>query len=82
MADVFENKLRVKLVTAFPIGEFQEKDLVHKIATKMQKEVLLEKKIDESIIGGCILKIGDKVIDNSIANSLLSLRKELQSVKS
>jgi F-type H+-transporting ATPase subunit delta len=38
--------------------------------------VELETKIDPELIGGFVLKVGDKQIDTSIARSLNQLKKE------
>jgi F-type H+-transporting ATPase subunit delta len=40
-------------------------------------EVELIEKIDSNIIGGFILKIGDKQIDRSVSRQLVNLKKEL-----
>jgi F-type H+-transporting ATPase subunit delta len=40
------------------------------------KEVLVKEKIDEKLIGGFILKVGDKQFDASIASGLSKLKKE------
>lgn len=46
-------------------------EMVKKISTK--KTVHLEEKVDEDIIGGYILKVGDQQIDDSIRTKLKSL---------
>ncbi|WP_316808511.1 ATP synthase F1 subunit delta [Pedobacter agri] len=40
------------------------------------KEVIVNEKIDEKLIGGFILKVGDKQFDASIASGLNKLKKE------
>ncbi|HAI73763.1 MAG TPA: ATP synthase F1 subunit delta [Candidatus Moranbacteria bacterium] len=42
------------------------------------KEVMLNNKIDEKIIGGVIIKIGDEVMDGSVGGQLNRLRKCLE----
>lgn len=39
-------------------------------------EVIVKEKVDEKLIGGFILKVGDKQFDASIANGLNKLKKE------
>ena len=39
-------------------------------------EVIVKEKVDEKLIGGFILKVGDKQFDASIASSLNKLKKE------
>ena len=37
----------------------------------------IEEKIDKSLIGGIVIKIGDSVIDGSLKNKLKQLKREL-----
>jgi F-type H+-transporting ATPase subunit delta len=41
------------------------------------KEVIIKEKVNEKLIGGFILKVGDRQFDASIAGSLNKLKKEL-----
>lgn len=52
----------------------QALDLVKK---QLNGEIELVEKIDSSIIGGFVLKIGDKQLDKSVARQLVNLKKEL-----
>ncbi len=47
------------------------------VKTQLKGEVDLVEKVDESTIGGFILKIGDKQIDKSVSRQLSNLKKEL-----
>ncbi len=40
------------------------------------KEVIVKEKVDEKLIGGFVLKVGDKQFDASIASGLSKLKKE------
>jgi F-type H+-transporting ATPase subunit delta len=40
------------------------------------KEVIVKEKVNENLIGGFILKVGDKQFDASIANGLNKLKKD------
>lgn len=43
------------------------------------KQVRLETKVDASIMGGMVIRVGDTVYDGSITNQLATLRERLQS---
>ena len=43
------------------------------------KEVELTSRVDESIIGGLVLQVGNMVLDASIRNSLEKLRRSVAS---
>ena len=47
------------------------------VKSQLSGEVELVEKVDSNIIGGFILKIGDKQIDKSVARQLSNLKKEL-----
>ena len=48
-----------------------------KIATLSNKKITIENSVDPAIIGGFILRIGDKQYNASIANRLQVLKREL-----
>ncbi len=47
------------------------------VKSQLNGEVELVEKVDANIIGGFILKIGDKQLDKSVARQLSNLKKEL-----
>lgn len=73
-----QNNIEVATVTtAFPMDSELEAKVVAKIATFSDKKVTLHNTIDPSIIGGFILRIGDKQYNASVANRLQVLKREL-----
>lgn len=65
----------VKATFANEITEEQLKKLVEKLEKNSNKKVNLEFAVDSSLIGGGILKIGDKIIDGSIKTQLNKMAK-------
>ena len=66
-----------KVTTAVPLtGELEKKVLDRVEALTGSKKVTIENEIDESIIGGFILRIGDLQYNASIANQLSNLKRE------
>jgi F-type H+-transporting ATPase subunit delta len=66
-----------KVITAIAITPELEAKVLAKIATFSDKKITIENTIDESIIGGFILRIGDKQYNASVANRLQVLKREL-----
>ena len=66
-----------KVTTAFPITPELEAKVLAKIKEFSNKSVTIVNIVDESIIGGFILRIGDKQYNASVANSLQTLKREL-----
>ncbi|WP_162128621.1 ATP synthase F1 subunit delta [Flavobacterium phycosphaerae] len=65
-----------KVTTAFPITADLESKVLAKIATISDKKITIENMVDPSIIGGFILRIGDKQYNASVANRLQELKRE------
>ncbi|MEO9893594.1 ATP synthase F1 subunit delta [Aurantibacter sp.] len=64
------------VTTAVPLTAEMEKKILNKVESMTGNKVVLENKIDESIVGGFILRVGDLQYDASIANKLSSLKRE------
>jgi len=66
-----------KVTTAIALDTNLEKQVLAKIATFSNKKITIENIVDPAIIGGFILRIGDKQYNASIANRLQVLKREL-----
>ena len=66
-----------KVTTAFPITPELEAKVLAKIKEFSNKTVTIQNIVDESIIGGFVLRIGDKQYNASVASRLQTLRREL-----
>lgn len=68
----------VNVTTTQPLTESLRAEIVKKIKSDYQlSEVELVEKVDESLIGGMILRIGDKQLDASIRRQLNDIKQEL-----
>ena len=67
--------LDVKATFTKELTDEQKKKLIDKLSQKTGKEINLKIKIDKDILGGGIIKIGDKIIDGSIRRELDNWRK-------
>jgi F-type H+-transporting ATPase subunit delta len=66
-----------ELVTATPPDEKLRQSIIRLITRKFDSRVDLHEKVDQSIIGGFILRVGDQQIDASISNKLERIKNEL-----
>ena len=62
--------LDVRATFTKELTDEQKKKLIDKLSQKTGKEINLEIKIDKNILGGGIIRIGDKIIDGSIRREL------------
>lgn len=68
--------LDVEATFAQDITEKQRERLIKNLEKRTNKKINLKVNIDKSIIGGGILKIGDKIIDGTIKTQLKTLIKQ------
>ena len=64
------------VTTAVPMTPEIEKLVLAKVATFSSKTITLENKVDPAIIGGFVLRIGDKQYNASVTNRLQQLKRE------
>lgn len=64
------------VTTAVPLDAAMEKKILKKVTELTGNEVTIESKVDESIIGGFILRVGDLQYDASVSNKLNNLKRE------
>ena len=70
---------RVKAYSAVALDQ-SDKDRIREYVKNMVKKVVaLETEVDPSIIGGLVIRVGDKLLDGSTRTKLLSLKSELES---
>ena len=68
------------VVSAQALSAEQQKRLSDTLASKSGKKVKLNTRVDESLIGGMIVKLGSQMIDSSIRSKLASLQNAMKEV--
>jgi F-type H+-transporting ATPase subunit delta len=63
------------VITAAPLDELLREEVINFIKKNGDKKVELTEKIDESIVGGAIIKMGDKQLDASVSREISELRQ-------
>lgn len=72
-----QNIQSAEFVSATSINEQIRKSITQLIEKKFKSAVDLREIVDDGIIGGYILRVGDQQIDASIASKLTRIKKEL-----
>lgn len=66
------------VTTAISLSEAKQKEIEARlIATTTYKKMEMHFSVDEDLIGGMIIRIGDRIVDSSIRTSLFEMRKQL-----
>ncbi|MBM4207010.1 MAG: F0F1 ATP synthase subunit delta [Gammaproteobacteria bacterium] len=73
-----EGYIDVSVQTAFPFSKEGEQKFAAALEKTLNKKVHMNVAVDQSLIGGVLVRAGDRVIDGSIRGQLQNLRKALQ----
>lgn len=77
MVEAAANRVTVELTTARPISKELQEEVRTSLESSLRSTVELKLAVDESILGGAKLRIGDKIADASIRHRLDQLRARL-----
>jgi len=72
-----EPELVVEVTSAAPLGEEELRKLRRKLVESVKQHYALSLRVDPSLLGGLVIRIGDKVIDGSVRGRLDALRANL-----
>ncbi|MCW2277477.1 ATP synthase F1 subunit delta [Heliophilum fasciatum] len=78
LANQVRNIAHVNITSAVALSDGQVTKLKEQLASATGKTVVLQQKVDASLLGGMIIAIGDLIIDGSIAGKLRDLKATLQ----
>jgi len=67
-----------EVTSALPLTTGEQSVLKKDILAKMGTQATVAFRIDPAILGGLVIKVGDKVLDDSVANKLEGLRHSLR----
>ena len=76
--DQLNNKEVATVTTAVPMTSAMEAKVMAKLKTLSSKKISLKKTVDETILGGFILRVGDQQFNASVSNQLNELKNKFQ----
>jgi F-type H+-transporting ATPase subunit b len=66
-----------EITSALPLTDSEQASVKQDVLSKIGDQATVAFRVDPSILGGLIIRVGDKVIDNSVAGQLDELRQKL-----
>jgi len=69
--------MQAKIITAVSLDDEEKARISQRLGDMTGKKVILETEIDPGIIGGIVIKVGDKLIDGSLRGKLGAMHKKI-----
>lgn len=73
MRDEAEQVIEAQLITASEVNDAQKQKIESALSKRLGKTIHLEATVDESLIGGAVVRAGDWVVDGSVKAQLQDL---------
>jgi F-type H+-transporting ATPase subunit delta len=77
LAEEAQNRLRVRVTSAFPLSPALQEEVRQRFAHYTSKDIVLDQEIDPTLIGGMVAQMGSFVLDGSIRHELARLKTAL-----
>ena len=77
LLDQHLGRQRVEVTTAIALDEAEANRITSFVSELVRREVVLTTKVDESILGGLVIQIGDRLLDGSTKARLDGLKNRL-----
>lgn len=73
-----QGKKRVQVTSAVELSDDSRENIRRQLAEKLPFEPILEVKVDPTLMGGVVIRVGDTVYDSSIKSRMKQLRERLR----
>ena len=77
LRDKAHNRVRATVTSAVPLTPDQLASVKQTLTTNLQAEPVLTARVDADLLGGLVVRVGDRVFDTSVRTRLLSLQNTL-----
>ena len=79
LLDVKFNRVRAGVTLARPADESLKKTIQDRLSQQLGKEVLASFSVDPEILGGTVVRVGERIHDGSVKRRMTRLRRQLVS---
>lgn len=77
LVDIKFNRVHASVVMAREPDQALQREIKDRLAEVLSKEVLAHYRTDPSILGGAIVRVGDRVMDGSLRRRMVRLRRKM-----
>ena len=79
LLDEHFGRQRVQVTSAVPLEPLELERITQFVSNLVRKEVVVSTDVDDSILGGVVIQIGDRLLDGSTSSRLDALRNRMHS---
>lgn len=72
-----EGTMDAEVISAFPLSDAQQQNIIASLKKRLGRDISLTTRVDDTLIGGAIIRAGDMVIDGTVSRHLDDLTHSL-----
>ena len=80
LAAAERGEVTADVTSAAPLSDKQVESLKASLKAAVGQDVIFETRVDESLLGGLVVKIGSRMVDNSLKSKLENLKVSMKGV--
>jgi F-type H+-transporting ATPase subunit delta len=75
--DEYRGQAKAQVTSALPLDAVERSEIAQALQHVTGKRIILEERVDPSILGGVVARVGDTLIDGSVRRRLALLREQI-----
>lgn len=76
----FRGEMTAEVVSAYPLTDEQAGALRDTLAAQLSRKIQLETSVDASLLGGLVVRVGSRMIDNSLRTKLSNMQLAMKGI--
>ncbi len=77
LLDAFHGRQRALVISAVPLGQQEKSQVSGYLGKLVGKQIVLDTRVEPQVLGGLVIRLGDKLIDGSTRGKLQALKQKL-----
>ena len=76
----FRGEMTAQVSSAYPLTVSQTEELRDTLSTQLRRKIQLETTVDPSLLGGLVVRVGSRMIDNSLRTKLSNMQLAMKGI--
>ena len=73
-------EVTAEVASATPLSKFQLSAIADQLSREVGKDVVVRSRVDGNLLGGLVVKIGSRMVDNSLRSKLQRMKLVMKGV--
>lgn len=76
----YRGEMTARVASAYPLTDEQTARLAETLSAQLQRKIQIDATVDKSLLGGLVVRVGSRMIDNSLRTKLSNLQLAMKGI--